>query len=58
MIIIDFPPTLGFPETLEMAVAVDGVVVVALAGQTNRNAVGSALTTLQRVRAKDRKSVV
>ena len=51
LIIIDFPPTLGFPETLEMAVAVDGVVVVALAGQTNRNAVGSALTTLQRVRA-------
>jgi Mrp family chromosome partitioning ATPase len=27
------------------------VVLVALAGQTNRSAVGSALTTLQRVRA-------
>jgi Mrp family chromosome partitioning ATPase len=30
---------------------VDGVVVVAKAGETNRNAVGSALNTLQRVRA-------
>ena len=34
-----------------MAAAVDGVVMVAKAGETNRNAVGSALTTLQRVRA-------
>jgi Mrp family chromosome partitioning ATPase len=34
-----------------MAAAVDGVVLVALAGQTNRNAVGSALNILQRVRA-------
>jgi capsular exopolysaccharide synthesis family protein len=51
LIIIDPPPMLGFPEPLQMAAAVDGVVVVALAGQTNRNAVGSALTTLQRVRA-------
>jgi capsular exopolysaccharide synthesis family protein len=51
LIVIDAPPMLGFPEPLQMAAAVDGVVVVALAGQTNRNAVGSALTTLQRVRA-------
>jgi capsular exopolysaccharide synthesis family protein len=51
LIIIDAPPMLGFPEPLQMAAVVDGVVVVALAGQTNRNAVGSALTTLQRVRA-------
>jgi Mrp family chromosome partitioning ATPase len=51
LIIIDSPPILGFPEPLQMAAAVDGVVLVALAGQTNRNAVGSALTTLQRVRA-------
>jgi capsular exopolysaccharide synthesis family protein len=51
LIIIDAPPMLGFPEPLQMAAAVDGVVLVALAGQTNRNAVGSALTTLQRVRA-------
>jgi capsular exopolysaccharide synthesis family protein len=51
LIIIDSPPILGFPEPLQMAAAVDGVVLVALAGQTNRNAVGSAITTLQRVRA-------
>jgi capsular exopolysaccharide synthesis family protein len=51
LIIIDSPPMLGFPEPLQMAAAVDGVVLVALAGQTNRNAVSSALTTLQRVRA-------
>jgi capsular exopolysaccharide synthesis family protein len=51
LIVIDSPPILGFPEPLQLAAAVDGVVVVALAGQTNRNAVGSALTTLQRVRA-------
>jgi succinoglycan biosynthesis transport protein ExoP len=51
LIVIDAPPILGFSEPLQMAAAVDGVVVVALAGQTNRNAVGSALNTLQRVRA-------
>jgi len=51
LIVIDSPPMLGFPEPLQMAAAVDGVIVVALAGQTNRSAVGSALTTLQRVRA-------
>jgi capsular exopolysaccharide synthesis family protein len=51
LIIIDSPPILGFPEPLQMAAAVDGVVIVALAGQTNRNAVSSALNTLQRVRA-------
>jgi capsular exopolysaccharide synthesis family protein len=51
LVVIDAPPILGFPEPLQMAAAVDGVVIVALAGQTNRNAVGSALTTLQRVRA-------
>jgi len=51
LIVIDSPPILGFPEPLQMAAAVDGVVLLALAGQTDRNAVGSALNTLQRVRA-------
>jgi capsular exopolysaccharide synthesis family protein len=51
LIVIDSPPILGFPEPLQIAAAVDGVVLVALAGQTSRNAVGSALNTLQRVRA-------
>jgi succinoglycan biosynthesis transport protein ExoP len=51
LIVVDSPPILGFPEPLQMAAAVDGVVMVAKAGETNRNAVGSALNTLQRVRA-------
>jgi capsular exopolysaccharide synthesis family protein len=51
LVIVDAPPLLGFPEPLEMAALVDGVVVVALAGQTNRKAVGAVLSTLKRVRA-------
>ncbi|MGC9950707.1 MAG: polysaccharide biosynthesis tyrosine autokinase [Bryobacteraceae bacterium] len=51
LIIVDSPPILGFPEPLQMAAAVDGVVIVARAGETNRSAIGSALNTLQRVRA-------
>ena len=51
LIVVDSPPILGFPEPLQMAAAVDGVVIIAKAGQTNRNAVRSALNTLQRVRA-------
>ncbi|MFN7993897.1 MAG: polysaccharide biosynthesis tyrosine autokinase [Bryobacteraceae bacterium] len=51
LVVIDSPPILGFPEPLQMAAAVDGVVMVAKAGETSRKAVGSALTTLQRVRA-------
>ena len=51
LVVIDSPPMLGFPEPLQMAAVVDGVVMVAKAGETNRNAVGSALNTLQRVRA-------
>jgi len=35
-----------------MAAAVDGVVVVARAGQTSRKAVASVLATLNRLRAK------
>jgi succinoglycan biosynthesis transport protein ExoP len=51
LIVVDSPPILGFPEPLQMAAAVDGVVMVARAGETNRKTVGSALSTLQRVRA-------
>ncbi len=51
LIILDAPPLLGFSESLQMATSVDGVVVVSLAGQTNRKAIGSVLATLQRVRA-------
>ena len=35
-----------------MATAVDGVIIVARAGQTSRNAVGTVLTTLNRLRVK------
>ncbi|MBK5290922.1 MAG: CpsD/CapB family tyrosine-protein kinase, partial [Acidobacteriia bacterium] len=51
LIIVDAPPLLGFPEPLQMAACVDGVVVVARAGQTSRRAVGSVLATLNRLRA-------
>jgi Mrp family chromosome partitioning ATPase len=51
LIIIDSPPILGLPEPLQMAAAVDGVILVVKAGGTNRTAIGSALDTLQRVRA-------
>jgi capsular exopolysaccharide synthesis family protein len=51
LIIIDAPPLLGFSEPLKMATCVDGVVVVSLAGQTNRKAIASVMATLQRLRA-------
>jgi capsular exopolysaccharide synthesis family protein len=51
LVIVDAPPILGFPEPLQMAAAVDGVVMVAVAGETNRKAIESALATLRRVRA-------
>lgn len=51
LILVDAPPLLGFAEALQMAAIVDGVVVVTLAGQTNRNAVRSVLTSLKRVKA-------
>lgn len=51
LVILDSPPLLGFPEPLQMAASVDGVLVVALAGRTNRKALGSAVTTLKRLRA-------
>jgi polysaccharide biosynthesis transport protein len=34
-----------------MAAIVDGVVIIALAGQTNRNAIAGVLTSLRRLRA-------
>jgi capsular exopolysaccharide synthesis family protein len=51
LVILDAPPLLGFAEPLQMATAVDGVIVVTLAGETNRKAVASVLNTLQRLRA-------
>lgn len=51
LVILDAPPLLGFAEPLQMATAVDGVVVVTRAGSTNRKQVASVLGTLNRLRA-------
>jgi capsular exopolysaccharide synthesis family protein len=51
LIILDAPPLLGFPEPLQMAAAVDGVIVVTRAGQTERKAVAAVLNTLSHLRA-------
>ncbi len=51
LIIVDSPPLLGFPEPLQMSALVDGVLLVARSGQTNRKALSSAIATLTRLRA-------
>ncbi|MFN7997946.1 MAG: polysaccharide biosynthesis tyrosine autokinase [Bryobacteraceae bacterium] len=51
LVIVDAPPILGFPEPLQMAAAVDGVLMVTKAGATHRKSVGSALQSLEQVRA-------
>jgi succinoglycan biosynthesis transport protein ExoP len=50
-VIVDAPPLLGFAEPLQLATVVDGVLVVARAGQTDRKAVASVVGTLRRLRA-------
>jgi capsular exopolysaccharide synthesis family protein len=52
LVVLDAPPLLGFAEPLEMATSVDGVIVVARAGQTSRKAVATVLATLNRLRAR------
>jgi succinoglycan biosynthesis transport protein ExoP len=51
LVIVDTPPALGFPEPLQLATAVDGVALIALAGQTNRKALASVVSTLVKLRA-------
>jgi polysaccharide biosynthesis transport protein len=51
LVLVDSPPALGFPEPLQMATAVDGVVLIGLAGQTDRKALASVVSMLQRLRA-------
>ena len=51
LVILDAPPLLGFAEPLQMATAVDGVLVVTRAGETNRKAVATVINTLHRLRA-------
>jgi polysaccharide biosynthesis transport protein len=51
LVVLDAPPLLGFAEPLQMATAVDGVIVVARAGDTSRKALSTVLGTLLRLRA-------
>lgn len=51
LVIVDSPPLLGFAEPLQMAALVDGVVVIAKAGQTDRRALQSVLEALSRLKA-------
>ena len=50
LVVLDAPPLLGFAEALQMATCVDGVIVVARAGDTNRKAIESVVNTLKRLR--------
>jgi capsular exopolysaccharide synthesis family protein len=50
LVILDAPPLLGFAEALQMSTSVDGVLVVARAGETNRKAIASVVSTLNRLR--------
>ncbi len=49
--ILDGPPMLGFAEPMQLAIAVDGVVVIAVAGETNRKAINAVVSTLRRLKA-------
>jgi len=51
LVVLDAPPLLGFAEPLQMASVVDGVIIVARAGDTSRTALTSVITTLARLRA-------
>ena len=51
MVFVDAPPLLGFAEAMQVATAVDGVVILARAGTTSRSAVATVLATLSRLRA-------
>ncbi len=49
LVILDAPPLLGFAEALQMATAVDGVLIVARAGDTNRQAIATVVATFHRL---------
>ncbi len=51
LVVLDAPPLLGFAEPLQMATVVDGVIVVARAGDTSRKALSSVIQVLNRLRA-------
>ncbi|MEI9814159.1 MAG: hypothetical protein WDO18_16605 [Acidobacteriota bacterium] len=43
LVVLDAPPLLGFAEPLQMATVVDGVIVVARAGDTSRKALATVV---------------
>jgi succinoglycan biosynthesis transport protein ExoP len=49
LVVLDAPPLLGFAESLQIAALVDGIVVVALAGRTQRPALASVMGSLRRL---------
>jgi succinoglycan biosynthesis transport protein ExoP len=51
LVLLDAPPLLGFAEPLQMSTAVDGVLIVARAGETSRKALSTVVATLNRLRA-------
>lgn len=52
LIIVDAPPLLGFADALQMSTSVDGALVVARAGATNRKALGIVVNSLKRLNVK------
>ena len=50
--VVDAPPLLSFAETLQIATAVDGVVVITRAGSTSTQSVSTVLSTLESVQAR------
>jgi len=51
LVILDAPPVLGFAEPLQMATAVDGVLIISRAGETKRKAVSTVISAMHRIRA-------
>jgi succinoglycan biosynthesis transport protein ExoP len=51
LVIVDSPPLLAFAETVEMAPAVDGVVLITRAGLTTRQNLGEGIARLTGLRA-------
>ncbi len=51
IVLVDTPPMLGFADALSASTAVDGMILVARAGQTQRDLVRAAVQQLHHVRA-------
>jgi polysaccharide biosynthesis transport protein len=51
LVIVDAPPLLGFAEPMQLAIATDAVVIVAVAGETNKRAINAVISTLERLKA-------